>query len=324
MLGAAKDSSVAIETVSFGEPMVEFNARTVGRLRDVGAFERGFGGDTSNMIIALAKLGHRCGYVTKVGSDEFGRALLNLWDSEGVDTTLVLIEENGFTGIYFVARTEEGRHEFTYYRSSSAASHFEPSDLDMEYINHTRVFHTSGITQAISASCRNSVERVFDELDRTAVSMTYDPNLRLRLWPVSMAKEVILRTMGKADIVFPSLEDAQTLVGAERPEELAGRILDLGCRLVALKLGAEGCIVADNKEISRIPAFPVKVVDTTGAGDAFDAGFLASVLEGKSAREAAVFANAVAALKCLGKGAIVPQPRRSEVELFLKQSADAP
>jgi len=143
----------------------------------------------------------------------------------------------------------------------------------------------------------------------------------LRLWSLSVAREVILRTMVRSDIVFPSLEDAQTILGKERPEEIAERILGLGCRLVVLKMGAEGCIVADKKETLKMPAFPVKVVDTTGAGDAFDAGFLAAVLEGKRPREAAVFANAVAALKCQGKGAIVPQPRRSEVERFLKESA---
>ena len=312
-------SGSALEVVSFGEPMVEFNARTVGRLRDVEVFERGYGGDTSNMAVALAKLSHRCGYMTKLGSDEFGQSLLGLWQSESVDTTHVLFEESAFTGIYFVARTESGRHEFTYYRTGSAASHFEPNDLDMGYVNRARVFHTSGITQAISTSCRNAVERVFDELDRSKVVMAYDPNLRLRLWPLSMAREVILRTMGRSDIVFPSLEDAQALLDIEKPEAVATRMLDLGCSLVILKMGADGCLVADGKEMLRIPGFSVKVTDTTGAGDAFDAGFLAAFLEGKRPRDAAVFANAVAALKCMGNGAITPQPRRNEVECFLKK-----
>ncbi len=305
------------EAVSFGEPMIEFNARTEGRLRDVELFERGFGGDTSNMAIALAKLGHRCGYLTKVGSDEFGFSLLNLWQDENVDTSRVLIEEGGFTGIYFVARAVNGGHEFTYYRRGSAASHFGPRDLDMEYVNQARVFHTSGITQAISMSCRKAVEKALDELDGN-VLVSYDPNLRLRLWPLQVARKVVLRTMRRSDIVFPSLEDARALLRLEEPERIARHLLDLGCSLVALKMGAEGCIVAEGNETIEVPAFPVKVVDTTGAGDAFDAGFLAYVLEGKSPREAAVFANAVAALKCQGRGAVAPQPRRSDVERFLK------
>ncbi len=309
-----------LEVVSFGEPMIEFNAQAVGRLRDVEVFERGFGGDTSNMVMALAKLGHRCGYVTRLGSDEFGEALLSLWRSENIDTTRVLSEKNGFTGIYFVARTEEGRHEFTYYRTGSAASHFDPGAIDMEYVNQARIFHTSGITQAISTSCQNAVEKVLNELDRERVTLAYDPNLRLRLWPISTAKMVILRTMGRSDIVFPSLEDAQTLLNIDKPETIVARILGLGCRLVVLKMGADGCLVADGTETLRIPSFPVKVIDTTGAGDAFDAGFLAAFLEGKRPREAALFANAVAALKCMGKGAIIPQPRRSEVEQFLKNA----
>ena len=202
----------SLEVVSFGEPMVEFNAATPGRLRDVEVFERGFGGDTSNMIVALAKLDHQCGYITKLGADEFGKCLLGLWKGEGVDTSRVLFEENGFTAIYFVSRTEEGRHEFTYFRRESAASHFGPAELDTEYINHSRVFHTSGITQAISTSCRDAVTKTLDELDRSRVMFSYDPNLRLRLWPLAEAQRVVLETMGRADIVFPSLEDAQTLL----------------------------------------------------------------------------------------------------------------
>ncbi|MEM2094204.1 MAG: sugar kinase [Candidatus Bathyarchaeia archaeon] len=307
------------EAVSFGEPMVEFNARIEGRLRDVELFERGFGGDTSNMAIALTRLGHSCGYITKVGADEFGASLINLWSRENVDISHVIVEKKGFTGIYFVARMTNGSHEFTYYRRGSAASHFSPEDLDMEYINRAKVFHTSGITQAISVSCRRAVERVLDELDRTRVLVSYDPNLRLRLWSLPLARRIILRTIARSDIVFPSFDDAKALLKERTPEDLAKRMLELGCRLVAMKMGSEGCIVAERSEIVKVPAFPVKVVDTTGAGDAFDAGFIASILEGKNSRDSAIFANAVAALKCQGKGAVISQPKRSDVECFLKQ-----
>jgi 2-dehydro-3-deoxygluconokinase len=308
-----------LELISFGEPMVEFNAKTVGRLRDVKTFERGFGGDTSNMVVALAKLGHKCGYVTKLGEDEFGMSLMELWENEGVDTSHVLFEKDGFTGIYFVSRTEDGRHEFTYFRKGSAASKFIPEELDVEYINRAKIFHTSGITQAISLSCRKTVERAIESLNRNSVKFSYDPNLRLRLWSLEEARTIIMDTIRQADIVFPSIEDARTLLGVESPDHVAKRILELGAKVVALKLGADGCIVADENIMVHVPAFQVKVVDTTGAGDAFDAGFLAAILEGKTMQQAAIYANAVAALKCRGKGAIIPQPRRQDVDYFLSK-----
>lgn len=122
------------EVLSIGEPMVELCATTPGRLRQIPLFKRGWGGDTSNFAVAVARLGREVGYLCRLGDDEFGSSFLELWHREGVDASRVVIEENSFTAVYFISLINGGEHDFTYYRSSSAASHYTPSDLEEDYL----------------------------------------------------------------------------------------------------------------------------------------------------------------------------------------------
>jgi len=300
--------------------MIEFCATSPGSLKDVDLFERGWGGDTSNMIVAAARLGKACGYICRVGDDEFGKSFLEMWRAEDVDTSGVIVEKGSFTAVYFISLLEGGKHDFTYYRRDSAASHLSPNDVNPDYIKQAKIFHSSGISQAVSESCREAVFKAAEIAKKAGTIFSYDPNIRLRLWPLDMAREVVSYTLEIADIVMPSIEDAKIVVGSSSPEEAARNILKKGPRLVALKLGAEGCLVMTEDKRVKVPTFDVEVVDTTGAGDAFDGGFLTGILERLSIEKTAQLANAVAALKCLGKGATTPLPRRSEVEEFLSSS----
>lgn len=307
-----------LDVVSLGEPMVEFCASEVGKLKDVPLFERGWGGDTSNTLVAVARLGKRAGYITRVGDDEFGECFLDMWQREGIDVSQVIVEKGGFTGVYFIALTEEGDHEFTYYRKNSAASHLSPDDVNEDYVKNARIFHTSGISQAISESSREAVFKAIEIAKKSGVTVSYDPNIRLKLWPLSTAKAVVTYTIKKADIVTPSLEDAKLITGLSSPEEIVNALLKMGPRIVALKMGGEGCFVANRRQKRFLKAYRVEeVVDTTGAGDAFTGAFLVGILEGWSLIKAGKFANATAALKTLGRGAVAPIPKREEVEEYL-------
>jgi 2-dehydro-3-deoxygluconokinase len=298
--------------------MLEFNAATKGRLRDVATFNRGWGGDTSNFAVTVARLGRTVGYVCRVGDDEFGKCFLDLWKREGVDTSHVIVEKGGFTGIYFISIRNEGEHDFTYYRTNSSASHLSPDDLDPTYIEGAKVFHSSGISQAISQSCRETVFKAVEIAKRSGVLFSYDPNLRLKLWPIHTARAIVMRTMELADVVMPSMEDMRAIAGAISPEAAARQILKRGPRIVAIKLGAEGCVVGTDKKMVRVPGFRVTPIDTTGAGDAFDGAFTVGLLEGWELEETAEFANAVGALTTLGKGAVEPLPRRNQVYEFIE------
>lgn len=308
-----------VEVVSLGEPMLEFNAVEGGLLRSVETYQRGWGGDTSNFAVAVSRLDRSVGYITRVGDDEFGRCFIDMWKRENVDASKVIIEKGGFTAIYFISLLDGGEHDFTYYRHDSAASHLSPEDLDLDYIQRAKFFHSSGISQAISESCRESVFKAAEVARNAGGKFSYDPNIRLKLWSKNLARSVINYTIEMADIVLPSLEDAKTLTEEENPDSAAKKILRRGPEVVALKLGGEGCIVYTEEEKVKVPGFSVKVIDTTGAGDAFDGAFIVGMLEGWPIKKVAEFANAVGAITTTGKGAVDPIPTREEVFHFLKR-----
>jgi 2-dehydro-3-deoxygluconokinase len=311
------DKTKKLDAVSLGEPLLEFNARGIGSLRNIKTFDRGWGGDTSNFIIAFSRLGGYGGYLTRVGNDVFGYCFLELWKKEGIDISRVIIENGGFTGIYFISRKNGGEHDFTYYRKDSAASHFSIKDLDIDYIRNAKIFHSSGISQAISASCNEAVLYAMEKAKESGVIVSYDPNVRLKLWPLEKAQDAISKAISLSDIVMPSLEDLRLLANTESIEEGVKKLIKLGTKLVVVKLGDKGCFIKFKNEEHLIEGFKTKVVDTTGAGDAFDAAINIGLLEGWSIKKVAVFANATAALKLKGRGAVKALPFRKNVERFL-------
>jgi 2-dehydro-3-deoxygluconokinase len=291
--------------VSIGEPMVEFNQT------GEKTFRQGFGGDSSNMIIAAARSGARTAYVTRVGDDEFGRMLLALWKREGVDTSAVIVDREAPTGAYFVTHGPRG-HDFSYLRSGSAASRIRPDDLPD--LSKASVVHASGISMAISQSACDTVLAAFSR----ARTISFDSNLRLKLWPLARARAMIGAAAAMADYFFPSIEDARQLSGAQSVEENLAWAHALGAKTVFLKLGPDGVVVSDGKHRERIPGIRVKAVDATGAGDCFCGTALARLEAGDSIWEAARYANAAAALATTGFGAVDPLPRPDAVRGLMK------
>ncbi|WP_324715867.1 sugar kinase [Carboxydochorda subterranea] len=301
--------------LSMGEPMVELFAEEPGPLHKASRFVRGFGGDTSNFAVAVARLGGRAAYLCRVGGDEFGHALRELWNREGVDISRVKVVPGGFTAVYFISWREDGTHEFTYFRQGSAASTLQPSDLSPEQFRNVRLFHVSGITQAISLSACDAAFRAMELARQAGAWISYDPNFRPRLWPPARARAVMLESIRQADVVTPNREEAALLTGTEDPEQAVSSLLALGPRIVALKLGPEGCLVG-TRDGQRIRVSPpaVQTVDTGGAGDTFDAAFAIGLVGGWALTEVARFATAAGALTTAGKGCVAPIPTRAAVE----------
>lgn len=298
------------DILCLGEPMLEFNQQPDGR------YLPGHGGDSSNCAIAAARQGARVGYLTRLGDDTFGDSFMELWAREGVDTQGVERSADGHTGIYFVTHGPAG-HQFSYFRAGSAASRMTPDWLPRDLIAGARILHASGISQGISASAADTVFAAIDAARADGVKVSYDPNLRLRLWPIDRARAVIHAAMAQCDIALPGLDDAAQLTGLEEPDAIADFYLRLGAKVVALTLGSAGVLVATADERRRIAGYKVDAVDATGAGDTFDGAFLAELAAGRDVFAAARYANAAAALSTRGYGAVAPMPRRSEVEAFL-------
>ena len=293
--------------------MVEFNQTRPGERN----FLQGFGGDTSNMIIAAARSGARTAYLTRVGDDEFGRMFLELWKREGVDTSGVIIDRQAPTGAYFVTHGPQG-HVFSYLRAGSAASRLRPEDLPQWKPSFV---HASAISLAISTSAAETVLAAFETTNKNGAHVAFDPNLRLKLWPLERARELIGRATAMADYFFPSIEDAGQLSRKEDIDSNLAWAHGLGAKTVFLKLGPDGVIISDGTKRKHIPGIKVKAVDATGAGDCFCGATLARLAAGDSIWDAARYANAAAALATTGFGAVEPLPGPEAVRDILEKGS---
>lgn len=305
------------DIVCLGEPLIEFNRPKEG---DGRTWLQGFGGDSQNVAIAAARQGASTGYLTSVGQDWMGDAFLDLWKSEGVDASRVTRHPTAPTGVSFVTHSAAG-HKFDYLRKNSAASLMTPDTLATDYIAGARIFHLSAIGQAISDSARATCDAAIDAARKAGVKISYDTNLRLRLWDLDVAREVIDATIARCDIALPSLDDSRQLTGLEAPAAIANYYLGLGAPLVALKMGADGSLIATRERQVIVAPHKVEAVDATGAGDTFDGAFLTRLLAGDDPVTAARYANVAAALSTTGYGAVTPMPRAAEVLTALKRGA---
>jgi 2-dehydro-3-deoxygluconokinase len=301
------------DIVAIGEPLFELN-----QPKGEAIFRQGFGGDTSNCAVAAARQGASVAYVTAVGADQFGDSFMRLWGEEGIDTSAVKKSPIAHTGLYFITHGPDG-HVFSYMRAGSAASRITPDDMPLEMIRKARVVHASGISQAISSSAADAVFLAMRTARAAGVAVSYDTNLRLRLWPLDRARAVIHAAVALADILRPSMDDATHLTGLADPDRIVDFYLSMGPKIVALTLGSEGALIATRERREWMAPVRAKLVDATGAGDMFDGAFLAEYLRTGDPFAAGRYANVAAALSTEGYGAVAPMPRRAAVEKALKR-----
>ncbi|MEO8627383.1 MAG: sugar kinase [Betaproteobacteria bacterium] len=302
-----------LDIVSLGEPMYEFSQIP----GEGNRYLQGFGGDTMNASIAAARQGAKVAYVTRLGDDEFGKQFLELWRTEGIDVSGVAIDDTAPTAVYFIHHGLEG-HVFSYLRSGSAASRMRPEQLPLAVIGSGRFFHTSAISQAISASACDTVFAAIEHAKSAGALFAYDPNLRLRLWSLARAKAVITATIALCDYFLPSLDDVRAVSGLQGPDEIVDWAHRLGPKHLVLKLGAGGILASDGERREHFAAHKVNALDATGAGDCFAGSFLTRLALGDDFWQAARYANAAAALTTTGFGAVAPLPRPQAVHALLR------
>jgi 2-dehydro-3-deoxygluconokinase len=299
------------DVVALGEAMLEFNQTHPDEPR----YLQGFGGDTSNAAIAAARAGARTAYLTRVGADAFGSALLDLWQREGVSTAAVQRDEAAPTGIYVVTHGKAG-HEFSYLRAGSAASRMTPKWLNdgaAAAISSAHILHLSAISLAISPEACDTAFAAMALARAHGTRVSFDANLRLKLWPLARAQACIAHAVSMCDVFLPSLEDMVTLTGLTKPDAIVDWSHAQGAGTVVLKLGAEGALVSDGVRRQSVTGQRVNVVDATGAGDCFCGNLLARLSAGKDVFTAAAYANAAAALSVQGFGAVAPLPNAAQV-----------
>jgi len=306
------------QVITLGETMALFVAQEPGPLREATTFRRHIAGAESNVAIGVARLGHTAGWIGCVGDDELGRAVLFRLRGEGVDVSHARIDREAATGVFFRERRESGPLEVVYYRRGSAGSRLAPTDLDESYLARARFLHLTGITPALSPSCREAAFRAAELARAHGVTVVLDPNFRRKLWSADEARATLRDLARRCDIMMPGIDEAELLTGHTDPEQAARDLLALGATLVVIKLGARGSVAlqAGDAAPTFAPAIPVaRVVDPVGAGDAFAAGFLVGRLENLDLADALALANRCGAFAITTSGDVEALPLRSEIDL---------
>jgi 2-dehydro-3-deoxygluconokinase len=300
-----------IDVLCLGEPLLEFNEQQQGQ------YVRSVGGDVSNVAVAVARQGGRSGMLTRMGRDSFADEILQLWEKEGIDTIRIIRDEEALTGIYFISHGPSG-HVFDYRRAGSASSRVCPSDLKKEHFEGVQILHLSGISLALSDSACEAALKAIELAKDAGVKISFDTNLRLKLWSLSRAKAIIQHVASFADFFLPGLEDARQLTGLDEPQQIVDDYLKMGANVIALTLGDQGVLLASQNGMrEHLPGISVKLADATAAGDCFDGGFLTEWLRSKDLLRAARYGNVAASLSVQHFGAVASLPSREQTELGL-------
>lgn len=310
-----------MDVVSIGETMVLFTPREQGQMRYSRSYTSRIAGAETNTLIGLAKLGHRTGWISQVGRDEFGAQIMAAVRGEGVDTSHAIVHPSAPTGVFFKERLQETSVRVYYYRQGSAASLLAPQNIDENYIARAKYLYLTGITPALSPTCREAVFHAIGLARKHGVQVVFDPNLRRKLWSDEEAREVLTRLCGMADIVLAGISEGTFLFGDGEKSPgpyLAERFLQLGCKAAILKLGAEGAYYSTGMEQKRVPGFKVDhVADPVGAGDGFAAGVLSGLLDGLPLEEAVRRGCAIGAAVVTVNGDIEGLPDRELLAAFM-------
>lgn len=285
-------------------------------------FEQNPGGAPANVLACAARLGRRTAFIGKVGDDLQGRFLMETLGEIGVDTGSLLVDGRYFTTLAFVKLSETGERSFSFARKPGADTQLSPEELDRALLASSGIFHFGSLSLTVEPARSATVQAVALAREAGAI-IAYDPNYRPLLWESrQQAMEQMRRPIPTVDLLKVSDDEIELLTDTADCAQGAERLVRQGVRCVAVTIGSSGTLVVTRDGAEMVPAFPVRAVDTTGAGDSFWGGFLTCISEsGKTLEELtsqdyrafARFGNAVASLCVEKRGAIPAMPSRREV-----------
>jgi 2-dehydro-3-deoxygluconokinase len=317
-----------VDVVTIGESMISLQPMSEGPLTYAPLFTRTIAGAESNVAIGLTRLGRKARWIGRVGTDPFGDIILSTLAGEGVDVSLAERDPLYPTAIYFKEFKGYGDPNVYYYRKGSAASRLSPEHVKPEWFEGARHLHVTGITPALGPNTADAVKEAMLQARNRGLTISFDPNLRRKLWSEEDARRTLLSLIPLCDLFLPGLEEAEFLLGERTVEQYGQLFREMGPRSVVMKLGEQGAIGFEDDRTLRMPPYRVtRIVDTVGAGDAFAAGLLSVYLEqdGDHAtrlERAIRTANAMGALAVQYRGDWEGLPKADELDRFLSGGKD--
>jgi 2-dehydro-3-deoxygluconokinase len=283
-----------------GEVMVELAGTGAS-----GGYQQGFAGDTYNTAIYLARAGLGVDYLTRLGDDRFSDAIVKDLEDERIGIEGVFRIPGRQPGLYLICNDAQGEREFHYWRDSSPAREMFEQPLTPP---QCRAFYFSGITLAVTRSGIENLKELLVRLKQQGSAIVFDPNYRSALWDSdAQARDYCRQVLPHCSMVLPTLEDDHALWGIDSPQESAAMYMDSGASEVVVK-GAD--LVAHafcEAQIAQRQAEKVAAVDTTGAGDSFNAAYLAARLQGAPLDLALAAGQQLAAKVVQHRGALLPR-----------------
>jgi fructokinase len=310
-----------LDVLAIGETLVDFiSVEETDWLRNAYTFRKYQGGSPANIAVYVAKLGGQSAVVSKIGIGALGQFLKAELGRAGVITDYLVMDHRVHSSVVFISRTARTA-DFEPFRSGDYQ--LRPKEIDEEAIQRAKVVHAS--TWALSRDpCRSAIEKAFKLAQKYDKIISLDPNYSPVVWPdYREAGDVIRQMLSYATITKPSRDDASRLFGRDKtPEEYVQLFHTMGPQIVVFTMGADGILLSGDGELTHIPARHIKVVDATGAGDSFWAGFLVALLDGNPLKRCALFAREIVERKLTTVGPLPDSIDRQAVYAGL--NAEAP
>ncbi len=309
------------ELITFGETMALMMPTSAKGIEYSSQMNTSFGGAESNVAIGLARLGHKVGWFGRLGKDPLGAHIIKRLRGEGIDVSRAERTDEAPTGL-MLREQVAGKTSVYYYRRGSAASRMRPEHLDETYLASSKALHLTGITAALSESCRLTLQESIRLAKLAGVRVCFDPNLRLKLWSIEEARPVLLGFAEQADVFMPGLDELKLLFDTADEDEALKRAETLGPKVQVVKGGRNETLYLDGGVWRAVPFVRVEhVVDTVGAGDAFCAGFYSGMLKGLELEQSVKLGNYMGAMIIQIEGDWEGLPTAEQVDAALSGKA---
>jgi 2-dehydro-3-deoxygluconokinase len=313
-----------MSVLTAGETMALLDPLGEGKPELGGQFALRIAGAESNFAIALARLGVRATWISRLGTDPLGDVVHATLAAEGLDLRYVRRAPDAPTGLFLKWRGE-GRTRVIYYRTGSAASRLEADDVPDEALDGVALVHLTGITMALGESPRRLVADVARRARARGITVLFDPNWRSALWrDPGQAAAAHREILPNVDWYLCGLEEGNLLFETDSAEDLVAASRQAGAREAVVRVGPRGALVRDGDRLVEIPPPRLaSILDEVGAGDGFAAGFAYGLLQGWAPAHCAHAGNTIAAAALAGTGDWETFPRLREVESQLLRNPAA-
>jgi len=310
-----------MDVITIGDGMIAMCPKQKGPIIFSNSFERKIGGAELNVAIGCARLGLKSGWISRLGNDDFGKYILKTTRGEGIDISEVKLVDGYPTSVYFREVLSDGSSRSFYYREKSPTSTMNAKELNEEYFKNAKVLHITGVFPSINMNNREVILEAVKLAKKNNLIISFDPNIRLKMWSKEEAKTYIDKLLPYVDILLIGDEEIEILLEETNIEKAIKTFHGYGIGKVIVKKGAKGAIGSDGENIYDVEGIkPKALVDTVGAGDGFAAGFLTALLKGETLENTIRFANAVGSLVVGVEGDNEGLPYYDEVLVHLGQS----